>query len=57
MHSLSVRWGAADCYYETVMSLTPHDFDPLAVVVDWLDACRSRDLNAVLELYDETRNS
>jgi ketosteroid isomerase-like protein len=39
------------------MSLTPHDFDPLAVVVDWLDACRSRDLNAVLELYDETRNS
>jgi hypothetical protein len=35
------------------MSLTPNDFDPLAIVVDWLDACRSGALNAVLELYDE----
>jgi hypothetical protein len=31
---------------------SPNDFDPLAVVVDWLDACRSADLNALLELYD-----
>ena len=35
------------------MPLTPHDFDPLAVVVDWLDACRSGDLNALLDLYDQ----
>src|SRR5262245_48470113 len=27
------------------------DFDPIAVVVDWLDACRKRDLAALLELY------
>jgi hypothetical protein len=35
------------------MSLTPNDFDPLAVVVDWLDACRSGDLSALLDLYDK----
>ena len=27
------------------------DFDQVAVVVDWLDACRNRDLAALLELY------
>jgi len=53
MASLSARSGAADCYDGTVMSLTPNDFDPLAVIVDWLDACRAGDLDAVLEFYDE----
>ncbi len=33
-------------------SLTsPGDFDPIAVVVDWLDACRRRDLAALLDLH------
>jgi hypothetical protein len=27
------------------------DFDQVAVVVDWLDACRNRDLTALLALY------
>ncbi len=27
------------------------DFDQVAVVVDWLDACRNRDLTALLDLY------
>ena len=27
------------------------DFDQMALVVDWLDACRNRDLTALLELY------
>lgn len=27
------------------------DFDQVALVVDWLDACRNRDLAALLELY------
>ena len=27
------------------------DFDQVAVVVDWLDACRNRDLAALLDLY------
>ena len=32
------------------------DFDQIAVVVDWLDACRNRDLAAVLDLYaDDAR--
>ena len=31
----------------------PHDFDRIAVVVDWLDACRNRDLDALLDLYGE----
>ena len=26
------------------------DFDQIAIVVDWLDACRNRDLDALLEL-------
>lgn len=29
----------------------PKDFDPIAVVVDWLDAARKRDLAALLDLY------
>ena len=28
------------------------DFDQMALVVDWLDACRNRDLAALLDLYD-----
>jgi ketosteroid isomerase-like protein len=27
------------------------DFDQIAVVVDWLDACRNRDMAALLDLY------
>jgi ketosteroid isomerase-like protein len=29
------------------------DFDQIALVVDWLDACRNRDLAALLDLYAE----
>jgi hypothetical protein len=29
------------------------EFDPVAVTIDWLDACRSRDLDRLLDLYDE----
>jgi hypothetical protein len=28
-----------------------NDFDKMAVVVDWLDCCRSRNLDALLDLY------
>lgn len=31
----------------------PGDIDQMAVVVDWLDACRNRDLAALLDLYAE----
>lgn len=31
----------------------PDDFDQIGVVVDWLDACRNRDLAALLDLYAE----
>jgi len=31
----------------------PKDFDQVAVAVDWLDACRNRDLAALLDLYAE----
>lgn len=27
-------------------------FDPIAVVVDWLDSCRARNLDELLDLYD-----
>lgn len=33
------------------MSDVLKDFDPIAVVVDWLDACRRRELAALLDLY------
>jgi hypothetical protein len=32
---------------------TPDDFDHSAVVVDWLDACRYGQLDALLNLYEE----
>ena len=32
---------------------SPDEFDPLAVVVDWLDFCRLGELDALLDLYDE----
>ena len=35
------------------MPTSPDTFDPLAVVSDWLDACRWRELDALLNLYDE----
>jgi hypothetical protein len=30
-----------------------HNFDKLGLVVDWLDCCRSRDLDALLDMYAE----
>jgi hypothetical protein len=35
------------------MPTLPETFDPLAVVVDWFDACRSGDLDALGDLFDE----
>ena len=29
------------------------EFDPLGVVIDWLDACRSGELIVLLDLYDD----
>jgi hypothetical protein len=29
-------------------------FDEIAVVVDWLDACKNRHLEALLDLYEDT---
>jgi hypothetical protein len=34
------------------MSNMAEEFDPIAVVVDWLDTCRKRDLAALLDFYD-----
>lgn len=30
-----------------------NDFDQMAVVVDWLDACRMRNMDALLDLYSQ----
>jgi hypothetical protein len=35
------------------MSTSPVTFDPLAVVVEWLDAGRLGELDALLDLYDK----
>ncbi len=32
---------------------SPGEPDPVATVVDWLDACRSRRIEVLLDLYDE----
>ena len=34
------------------MLTSPDTFDPLTLVADWLDACRWRELNTLLDLYD-----
>jgi SnoaL-like domain len=33
------------------MSNLPKDFDQVAVAIDWLDACRQRNIEALLDLY------
>ena len=33
------------------MPTLQHDFDPVALVVDWLDACRRHDVGPLLDLY------
>jgi ketosteroid isomerase-like protein len=35
------------------MLISRDESDPVATVVDWLDACRSRRIQALLELYDD----
>lgn len=35
------------------MSISRGGPDPIAAVVDWLDACRGRRIYALLDLYDE----
>ena len=52
METLAAKPGGGRLFKVAGMPLTPNDFDPLAVVVDWLDACRSGNLNALLDLYD-----
>ena len=34
------------------MSSVSNDYDPIGIVVDWIDACKSRRLDALLDLYD-----
>jgi hypothetical protein len=36
-----------------MMSNNPSRFDPIGIVVDWIDACRERKLSVLVELYDE----
>jgi hypothetical protein len=50
--SAAARQGATFIGDSGVADLTD-DFDQVALVVDWLDACRKRDLAAVLDLYAE----
>jgi hypothetical protein len=33
--------------------ISQDESDPVATVVDWLDACRNRRISALLDLYDE----
>lgn len=35
------------------MAISRDESDPIATVVDWLDACRSCRISALLDLYDE----
>ena len=35
------------------MAKSQTDFDPLGVVVDWIDAYRQRELSTLIELYDD----
>jgi hypothetical protein len=53
MTALSPGRGVLACQVDT-MTISRVRFDPVAAVIDWLDACRGRRLNELLELYDET---
>jgi len=35
------------------MSNSQGSFDPIGIVVDWLDACKERRLSALVDLYDD----
>jgi hypothetical protein len=35
------------------MAISRDESDPIATVVDWLDACRNGRIHALLDLYDE----
>jgi hypothetical protein len=35
------------------MSSSKNNFDPIGIVVDWLDACRERQLSVLIDLYDD----
>src|SRR5438105_4769914 len=36
------------------MSSSKDSFDPIGIVVDWLDACREGQLSTLLDLYDDS---
>ena len=52
INRLSPRLGAVDVKADQ-MSISRDESDPMATVVDWLDACRGRRIYALLDLYDE----
>src|SRR6266496_1642926 len=52
-HEASTPPGRRDSFMVELMSISRDKFDPLALVVDWIDACRLGELNALLDLYDE----
>ena len=33
--------------------MSKDSFDPIGIVVDWLDACREKQLSVLLDLYDD----
>ena len=35
------------------MANAKHPFDAIGIVVDWIDACKQRRLEALLDLYDD----
>lgn len=35
------------------MSSSKDSFDPIGIVVDWLDACREGQLSTLVDLYDD----
>jgi hypothetical protein len=36
-----------------MMSNFPAGFDPMGTVIDWIDACRARELATLVQLYDD----
>jgi hypothetical protein len=52
MNHLNPRPGGVDDKVDK-MSISGDESDPVATVVDWLDACRGRRIHALLDLYDE----
>src|ERR671915_2188450 len=53
VHSVFIRFALSNPREDRDMANANNRFDAIGVVVDWIDACKQRRLDALLDLYDD----